>query len=192
MRLPLFIQMDFLVKLGCVFVFSGEQMKPDRSGTDLLYMTYIISVLKKLFGHGIFAFFAFHISPWMFLAPCKELSTICSHASLQLNMLLKHVEPHWCPGGNHLPVKQKRTLLPARLLAAPGFTASASPTTSTILPRQPLLIQDPGESLFKSLLCPRDLRVSSDTNRRVMRPEEEPSVTPTVTHGTADPAMQCF
>lgn len=167
-------------------------MKLGRNGTDLLCMIYIISVLKIQFRHGIFAFFAFHISPWMFPAPCKELSTICSHASLQLNMFLKHVEPHRCPGGNHLPVKQKRTLLPARLLAAPGFTASTSPTTSTILLRQPLLIQDPRESLFKSLLCPRDFRISRDTNRRLMRPEEEPSVTPTVTHGRADPAMQCF
>lgn len=89
--------MYFLAKWGCVFVFTDEKMKPGRNETDLFYMTYIISVLKMLFGHGIFAFFAYCMLPCMFPAPCKELSTICSHASLQLNMLLKHVEPHWCP-----------------------------------------------------------------------------------------------
>lgn len=123
-----FVQMYFLAKLGCVFVLTGEQMKLGRNEIDLLYMTYIISVLKILFGHGIFAFFAFCMLPSVFPAPCKELSTICSHASLQLNMLLKHVEPHWCPGGNHLPVKQKRTLLPARLLAAPGLLPQPLPS----------------------------------------------------------------
>lgn len=58
-------------------------MELGRNGTDLLYMTYrfsIISVLKILFGHRIFVYFAFCMSPCTFPAPCKVLSTICSHA----------------------------------------------------------------------------------------------------------------
>lgn len=148
-------------------------MKLSMNETDLFYMTYIISVLKMLFGHGIFAFFAYCMLPCMFPAPCKELSTICSHASLQLNMLLKHVEPHWCPEAT-IPCEAKEDTAACQASGCPRFTASTSPITSMILPRQPLLIQDPRESLFKSLLCPRDLRVSSDASRRLMRPEEEP------------------
>lgn len=68
---------------------------------------------------------------------------------------------------------KRRTLLPERLLAAPGLLPQPLPS-SMILPKQPLLIQNSRESLFKSCLCPWDLRVSSDTKRRLMRPEEEP------------------
>lgn len=81
----LFIQTYFVAKLGCVFIFTGEQMELGRNGADLLYMTYrfgIISVLKILFGHRTLVYFAVCMSPCMFPAPCKELSTICSHGAV--------------------------------------------------------------------------------------------------------------
>lgn len=60
-------------------------MELGRNRTDLLYMMYrfsTISVLKILFGHGIFVHFALCVSPRMFPAPCEEFSTICSHAAV--------------------------------------------------------------------------------------------------------------
>lgn len=117
-------------------------MELSRNGTDLLYMMYrfsIISVLKILFSHRILVFFAFclvtfHVPSSMLGAQHHFYDLLPHCSSLQLNMILKHREPQRCPGGNRLPVKQEKTLLPAKFLAALGFAASTSPTTSAMLP----------------------------------------------------------
>lgn len=130
-------------------------MKPGRKATDLLYMTYIISVLKTLSCHGIFAFFAFHMLPWMFPAPCKE-----HHLFPCLPRTEYGPEARWAtsvPWRQLSPREAKEDTAACKASGCPRFTASTSPITSMILPRQPLLIPGPRESLFQSLLCPWDL-----------------------------------
>lgn len=163
-------------------------MELSRNGTDLLYMMYrfsIISVLKILFSHRILVFFAFclvtfHVPSSMLGAQHHFYDLLPHCSSLQLNMILKHREPQRCPGGNRLPVKQEKTLLPAKFLAALGFAASTSPTTSAMLPHfYPVDLCSLGtftERIFTQVspLPKGPMNFKWHEQRRLMWPEEKP------------------